>query len=102
MGFEKGHPKYGGIKKGETQRERRVVREIVEECLGSTLPQRLLSLAKNSPKLEIQILEGLMPYCYPRLQSVEMNAEIADVTDDVISQLTQELILMQADQKDPN
>lgn len=101
MPFEKGHKKIGGNVKGQPNKERRMVREIVEACLGSTVPELLLEeLARATPKLKVQILEGLMPYCYPKLQSIEVSAEVTDLTDDVISQLTQELILMQADRKD--
>ena len=52
---------------------KKVVREIVELALGQTIPDRILQIvqATADPKWEVEILTGLMPYCYPKLTSVE-------------------------------
>lgn len=73
MAFQKGHPKYGGIKKGTVRTERQLVREIVEAAYeGKPIPERLAEIAKKSPQKEIDILLALMPYCYPKLQAIDL------------------------------
>lgn len=81
-----------GIKKGQTHAEskKRTVREIVEACLGKTIPERLLEIAAGNPEKEADILDGLMPYTYPRLAAVEMKAEV-DIPTETVDDLVQKL-----------
>lgn len=94
MAFKKGAPRpaNAGIKKGQTHAEskKRTVREIVEACLGKTIPERLLEIGKNHPDKEADILEGLMPYTYPRLAAVEVKAEV-DVPTEAVNDLVEKL-----------
>lgn len=46
------------------------MREVVEETLGKSIPERLLELAKQQPENEVIILKELMPYCYCKLAPV--------------------------------
>lgn len=94
MAFKKGAPRpaNAGIKKGQTHAEskKRTVREIVEACLGKTIPERLLEIAEKHPEKEADILDGLMPYTYPRLAAVEMKAEV-DIPTETVDDLVQKL-----------
>lgn len=89
-----------GIKKGQTHAEskKRTVREIVEQCLGKTIPERLLEIAKENPLKEAEILDGLMPYTYPKLQAVEMKATVDHTeTTEAIQELADQLRQMKLD-----
>lgn len=75
MAFKKGHQKYGGKKKGTPNGERRLAREIIENALQKSIPERLLELCIIYPDKEPDILQSLMPFCYPKLQTMQISAE---------------------------
>lgn len=87
MPFQKGHAPMGGRPKGVTSK-RLLVREIIEKCLGRTLPEDLLDMANKNPKLAMDIKIALLPYCHPKLQSIEVRADI-DATLDTSEQVNQ-------------
>lgn len=94
--FQPGHEKKGGRKKGTPNRDKAQVRAIVECCLGKSIPERLMELVggKNAdPEAERDLLLDLMPYCYPKLASVEHSGEIANPEgSDAVKELTAELM----------
>lgn len=81
MGAPKGRPKPAGsgIKKGTPHKYSRacLVRDIVQEKLGKSIPERLLELSKLMPDREADILLDLMPYCHPKLAQIDMTAQAA-------------------------
>lgn len=74
--FQKGHPKYGGIKKG--QKHQRT--EFTEKCLEANFDvfQQLISII---PKLRLDkqadTLLELMQYRYPKQKAVDMDSLMA-------------------------
>lgn len=76
MAAPKGHPKYAGAGRvaGVPNKNKAVCREIIELALGKSLPDKIAELAEQirDPKDKAQILSGLMPYCYPKLATVEV------------------------------
>lgn len=75
MAFEKGRTKTGGRTKGSQNKSRKLVRDIVEGALnGKTIPERLLELTNGNPDREIDVLTDLLPYCYPKLQAVDITS----------------------------
>ena len=84
MPFQKGHKKTGGRPKGAPNRDKRVVKEIVEAALGRSLPEEILShyvnLKSTKPVMAAKIAEGLMPYCYPKLQSIEVDGSLGGLS----------------------
>lgn len=70
--WEKGKPKTGGRQKGVPNKSKTLVRDIVEKALGQTIPERLLDISQNlDPKEQASLLMDLMPFCYPKLQTIE-------------------------------
>lgn len=68
--------KTGGRSKGTPNKDKNLVRDIVEQCLGKSIPARLIEIAKKDPRQEASILEGLMPYAYARMQAIEVTADV--------------------------
>ncbi len=62
--------KTGGRKKGTPNKANRAFREILEEGLGKTIPERLLELIQANPDHETETLLQLLPYCYCKLAPV--------------------------------
>lgn len=76
MAFQKGKPRpaNAGRKKGALNQDKRIVRDIVEKALGKSLPDEIVStLHALEDDEKARTLLGLMPYCYPKLQSVEVS-----------------------------
>lgn len=79
MPFAKGHKKYGGMKKGFVHSQKQIVRQTVESALKKSIPDRLIELLETAdPEKEIQVLLDLMPYCYPKLQAIEVSQDPDD------------------------
>lgn len=77
MGFEKGHPKYGGRKAGELT--------IAQRCkaVGAD-PVMVLLEALGEPENKMRAAEILMRYMHPQLKAVEWT--LKDVPDQVFDQ----------------
>lgn len=76
--FKPGNKKIAGRQKGTPNKNKQVVREIVEAALGKSIPDRLIEIAKSNPRLEAGILADLLPYAHPKLQAVEHSGEIGN------------------------
>lgn len=71
---------------GRPKRQRIPVADIVSAALeGRNLVEEMIRLAGNNPKLKLDVLRDLLPYCYPRLQAVEVPVE--DDVDDQSAQV---------------
>lgn len=102
MAFKKGQAKVpgSGIKKGGSWRGK-PVRDIVEEMLNCSLPERVMQLCRNinDERLELDVMLDLMPYCYPKYQAVELQAQATiDVNNENVQALVILLEKMNADQ----
>lgn len=53
-----------------------LVRNIVEEALGSSIPTRLIAMATADADIEKEVLIALLPYCHPKLQATEHSGQI--------------------------
>lgn len=73
MPFQPGHPKYGGKKKGFIYSEKAKAGEMVSAILGKSVIERLLEIATQQPKYEVEILTSLLPYTHPKMQTIEFN-----------------------------
>jgi hypothetical protein len=71
MPFVKGNP---GKPKGALNKDKRLVRDIVEQALGMSAPQKLLELCKGKPDKLIEVLMNLMPFMYARLATKEVSS----------------------------
>jgi hypothetical protein len=81
MPFRKGREKTGGRRKGSINCDRWIARQILAECLGGmSIPARLLALTQNDPLAEVDVLQSLMPFCHPRIASIELeiSSEVSD------------------------
>jgi len=74
MTFVKGHKKLGGRTKGTPNQK--TFRELVEDKMGQSIPERLLQLCIEKPADEKDILKAMLPYAYPKLQNVEMSGSM--------------------------
>ncbi len=92
--FEPGHKKMGGRQKGGTNLERRAAKQIIETALQKTIPERLLELCQKSPRDEADILIALMPYCYPKLHAVDVEAHLVHNEGDEIARLSAKILML--------
>lgn len=94
MPFEKGHEKFGGREKGSANKKN-ALRDQIEWILNKPIPTRLMELVKSTPQREFELLMGLLPYCYPKLQSTTITdgntAEAEDKQAEIIK-LRQQLL----------
>lgn len=86
----KGHPKWGGRKKGTPNKVNAAVREIVEQVLGKTIPERLLEIARDRPREEPDILMALLPYSYPKLAQTQIIGDVTLNASEEINRLVEE------------
>ena len=75
MAFQQGHEKLGGRRTGSPNHKTALLREIVEEAIGGTIPERLIELSRGDADQETQVLLALMPYCHAKIASVEISVE---------------------------
>lgn len=76
-------------KKGSTNKrahparaERKLVRTMVEDALGGkSIPQKMLELAGEDKEKQLWVLKELMPYTYPKLASIDVNALVEGSED---------------------
>lgn len=94
MPFEPGRAKTGGIRKGQKQ-ARTMFREALEALMGKTLPERfheIIEMGGCDPHQEAELLVKLMPYCYTKLNAVDVSGDIE------ITHTDQEIIEQKADE----
>lgn len=78
--FGKGRPKGSLSKKG--------INELVEEKLGRNIIDEMLTLAGSNPKLRLEVLRDLLPYCYPKLQATTLDGDVsANLENETVDQL---------------
>lgn len=90
MPFKPGHKKIGGRQKGSGNRNG--FRALIEDALGSSIPERLINLIQTHPDQEIDILKACLPYAYPKLNSMTVSADV-EISEDVNKAKIQELAL---------
>lgn len=64
-----------------------LARRVVEKALKGSIPERLVTLCKENPQREIDILIALMPYCYPKLAQMEVKSEQTLLASEEVKQL---------------
>lgn len=75
MQFQKGKPRHpnAGRRAGTPNKSTLVASEVVSIVYeGKSIPERLAEIAKTNRKYEVQILIALLPYCCPKLTSMEI------------------------------
>lgn len=101
MPFKKGQskPPGSGIKKGQDQLRKTAVKEIIETALHQSIPERILQRLEEikDKQFEVDVLLDLMPYCYPKLQAIEVQAQAAIDTSGSVYALVELLEKMNAD-----
>lgn len=103
MAFTKGNKLGKGRPKGSQNKVTSTVRETIEKALGKSLPEEIiegyLQVKRSKPAMALKVLEGLMKYCYPTLQSITVDAhhEIED-QDQVLLEKTELLKQMLKDE----
>jgi len=99
MAFQKGHQKIGGRKKGTTNLDREVPREVIERLLGRSMFEELLGIMQQvrDPLEHAKMLRDLMPYCYPKLQAMTIDANIQVEAKEVVKSLAAKYRIVEAD-----
>jgi len=77
MGHIKGTPKTGGRKKGTPNKVTATCREVCEQALGMTIPEKLIQLAGQVPQRQIDVLIKLMDYTYPKLTAMQVSGSLS-------------------------
>ncbi len=96
MAFEKGHRHATGRPKGSLNKIRTVARDSIESVLGKSIPERLMELATLNPRHEADILISLLPYCYPKLHAVDIEAQVTHSDDTKVAQLSAHILMLSA------
>ena len=74
---KKGTPKTGGRAAGTPNKTTTDIRQFVDALIGKNLPKMEQDLNCLEPKDRLLILEKMMSYTIPRLQSISVEAQIA-------------------------
>lgn len=101
MPFQKGHKLAKGRVKGSQNKDKAVVRSIIEAALGHSIPDEIMKHYEQirAPMDKINILLQIAPYCYAKLQSIEVTAEIETTeTSQTIVRLADQLLKMKEDE----
>jgi len=73
MGFEKGHFKYGGRKKGDTNKFTNEFRDLLRAFLQNEildLPNTFSSI--KSPEKRLELILKLLPFVVPKAQEITL------------------------------
>lgn len=73
MGFEKGHEKQGGRKKGTPNKSTMELRAVLKEIIDSELEMLPNRLEQLSDKERLDVVIKLMPFALPRVKAVAFN-----------------------------
>lgn len=69
----------GGRPKGSVNKDRAMMRGMIEAALGKSIPDEIMqnyhSLRNPLDKLDIML--QVAPYCYPKLASMEIQADVS-------------------------
>lgn len=78
MTFKKGDPRpvSAGRKKGSTNKDSLLVREILDNHGINLVDQILVRLKELDKDKQVAALQNLLPYVYPKLTSIEHSGEI--------------------------
>lgn len=84
--FEKGNKLGKGRPKGSLTKKG--INELVEQKLGRSMIDEMLELSSGNTKLRLEVLRDLLPYCYPKLQAMELAAGLdANLESETVDQL---------------
>ena len=83
--FAIGHPKFGGRRKGSRNKRTKLAEAIIERLeqeLGPVEPLEALLRIGANKRLPVVVrmdaLKSILPYIYPKLQSVDVNSTTPD------------------------
>lgn len=77
MAAPKGHPRYGGRKKGTPNKKTAGIQSEIEARLGKSMPLAILDeLADLDASERAHILLDLMKYVYPTRKAIEHSVDV--------------------------
>ncbi len=92
MPAPKGHARYGGRQKGTPNKVTKDLIDIVHECLGMSLPEKIFELFPGLQKSQkAQVLMQMMDYIYPKRKAIDVttkgeaiapNTNLSSMTDE--------------------
>jgi len=91
MGFEKGHFKYGGRKKGDTNKFTNEFRDLLRAFLQNEildLPSTFSSI--KSPERRLELIIKLLPFVLTKAQEISLEMLSDDKLDYLINTLENE------------
>lgn len=91
MAKKKGAKKTGGRVKGTPNRVTSDLRQWVNDLLNSNRATFAEDLRRIEPHQRLAIMEKLLSYALPRLQSVESKIDYSNLTDDQIDKIITEI-----------
>lgn len=95
MAAPKGHPRYGGRKKGSKNRDLQEIREAMKDLFDNHLDDMgdwLNRIAENDPDKAFSLMLSLAKYCVPTLAAVQ-------ITGDNGQQMLMQLMIGDEDKK---
>ncbi len=91
MSRQKGTPKTGGRKKGTPNKTTKELRKWISELLDENREQIKEDLKAVEPYQRIMIFEKFLSYTVPKLQSVEANIDLSNLTDEQIDEIIKKI-----------
>ena len=91
MSREKGQPKTGGREKGTPNKVTTDLRTWITELINDNRKQLKKDLKKLEPKERWTVVEKLMSYTIPKMQSVEAKIDLNRLSDEQLNTIIAEL-----------
>lgn len=90
MGFEKGHKKTGGRKKGVTNKTTTQIKEMVTELVGTQIelwPKHLDKMMKEDPAEAMKITARLIDYVLPKQTKIDLEGELKHKVEKIVVEI---------------
>jgi len=91
MSREKGTPKTGGRQSGTPNKVTTDLRQWVNDVLNKNQKQFERDLKKLEPQQRVTILEKMLVYALPKMQSVEAKIDLNQLSDEQLNTIIKEL-----------
>lgn len=92
MARKKGTPKTGGRSKGTPNKTTGELKQWVQELIDGNRSQLEKDMKTLDPHQRWKIIEKLMSYTIPKMQNVQANIDLAQLSDEQIDNIVNNLL----------
>ncbi|MDR2585900.1 MAG: hypothetical protein LBC84_06765 [Prevotellaceae bacterium] len=91
MGRTKGLPKTGGRVKGSANKSTQTTRDWVQALIDDNRQRLEKDLSQLEPRERWQVIEKLLQYTTPKMQSVEAQVDLNNLSDEQLNAIVSEI-----------